>query len=1689
VVNLSKSLKTVCLIALILIISFYFYQNSVYAQCIGTYYCDNTPKDVQRECGNVLPGTYNGSFSGASTTTRHYWNTTVLASYANVTVSIAGETQPGLIDDLDLRLSDPSGTTWSETGPGSSHSISKCSIGGKWRADVNSFAISSDSCAPYNITIATVSQNCCVDANCDDAKECSIDTCSAGSCFHYTKENYNAVACGYPCASGLQQCFDDVCRATCPDFSASLKPTSLTIVRPLSGTNSSTSIVNITSINNFNSSVSLSGAWVGAAPTGVSFSYNPSSVTPPKNSSAYSDLTVTASSTASLGTFTLRTSATSGSLTRTADLTVNIVAVAFDFNVSVSPSSGSVVQGNWTNATIYVTLVSGSTQWVSLSLSGCPPDAICTRSPTGGNPTYTSRLNISTSLSTPNGTYTITITGTGGGLTRSATYTLTINSSTVCTRSNPVVSISPTYGYGRAGQTLTYTITVTNKDSTACGESTFSLAGIVPSGFSYSFSQPALIIKPVGFPNSNTSYFYVTSNCTSTEYYYHPIRVNVTNTNAPGYFALSSYSYYYVYYHFSVSLYDSPYSGVSGSTRSYRVYVYNYKWTTCPASNFSLVDLPNSVPAGWSYMLGPSSVVLNPGSSSTLMRFNVTSPCSAAPGGYTVRINVNDNSTNINKTASGTYTVLTPSCYIRSTPFFSFGPFSSTLTATFYNLNTTCFPTATLDCGQGTRVNVPISGNQATTTCSYPSVAATTYYTTRANVSANSQVICQTTVVDNPNVFNFSVSVTPGAVSYSGLVGFWPFDEGWGISTADKSGNNNNASLGVTNWEYVPSWTLGKFGYALRFDGSDDYARVDNVRVNSSSAAYNTVAFWMYWTGINNQMPFGWNTAYDLLLYGGCFGFNTGQSNVLGVSSSGLANSWHHIVAIFYNGVPSGATVSLYIDGVKQNIYSCTGSTTASRSVTSTAIISGWGTDSGYKFGGVLDEVKIFNRSLSDTEILREYQLSKVARGGSISALVPVTLLSGATQPVTLIQTGCPPLSDCTFTPTNGNPTYTSILSISTSPSTPNGTYTITITGTGDGLTRSMNYTIEVLGLCTRSNPLLSISPISKDGSSGEELSYSIYLTNNDNIFCSPSNFSLTLAPLFNANGWEFDKADWLSDWQYRQAVTIDNTQNPNTLTEYQVLVTLDTASLISAGKMNTDCSDARFTDAGGSLINYWLESGCNSANTKLWVKVPSIPASLTKIIYVYYGNPSATTQSNSTSTFGKGVNLVFNRDNYYVALNLTNREWVSGGTNLGINGDDSGASRTLPFPVIVYGSSISAVYLSTNGLLRWDNVADTRYSNTLDITKKILTAHWDDLYISTSYRGDAGIYQITGSDALGDYAAYRWATTYFGSTSTPADFEILLYRNGNIQFNVYRVWSSATPNEYISKGDSTNYIDLTSRWTYKESILFLKRAYPEPIVKIGNTLNPQQTRTINLNVTSSLAAAIGTYTFNVIASSGIYSNSTTGNYIISMACSPPNCKYLGQCFANGYCMGTLLKCDNGAQVSSCGDGFCNCGESELNCPVDCAGVYFKLYRNWNLISLPYKKVAEVTGDTCGQDKLYFYYWEGNVWKKTLGIKNIKGGYGYWVNPTWFTKATECFINVTANVGEETTVQDIPQLLKGYNAIGAPYDEPLISQLKGCSMPIKLYWEAYNQRWLSATKLEQKKGYWVYVDSDCTLSI
>jgi hypothetical protein len=112
-------------------------------------------------------------------------------------------------------------------------------------------------------------------------------------------------------------------------------------------------------------------------------------------------------------------------------------------------------------------------------------------------------------------------------------------------------------------------------------------------------------------------------------------------------------------------------------------------------------------------------------------------------------------------------------------------------------------------------------------------------------------------------------------------------------------------------------------------------------------------------------------------------------------------------------------------------------------------------------------------------------------------------------------------------------------------------------------------------------------------------------------------------------------EAEWFNDnWMYRKKVEITNSGTDQT--DFQVDFTIDTATLISNGKMQSDCDDIRITDLNGKVIPHWIEEnnpGCNDASTKIWTKIPNIETT-GATIYVYYGNPSTTNTENGDNVF-----------------------------------------------------------------------------------------------------------------------------------------------------------------------------------------------------------------------------------------------------------------------------------------------------------------------------------------------------------------------------------------------------------------------------------------------------------------------
>jgi len=151
------------------------------------------------------------------------------------------------------------------------------------------------------------------------------------------------------------------------------------------------------------------------------------------------------------------------------------------------------------------------------------------------------------------------------------------------------------------------------------------------------------------------------------------------------------------------------------------------------------------------------------------------------------------------------------------------------------------------------------------------------------------------------------------------------FDEGYGTTIHDSSPQGNNGNLGVGT--SAPSWTnSGKFGKALQFDGSNDYAEIPADSSLNIGSGNLTISFWIKAPSqggtkyILDRRHTG--TGYDVTLNSNgtvTFYFRTNVSQVInvGVTSTGTVddNNWHHVAFVLDRTTSS----PLYIDGKLDN--------------------------------------------------------------------------------------------------------------------------------------------------------------------------------------------------------------------------------------------------------------------------------------------------------------------------------------------------------------------------------------------------------------------------------------------------------------------------------------------------------------------------------------------------------------------------------------------------------------------------------------------------------------------------------------------------------------------------------------------------------------------------------------------------
>jgi len=196
------------------------------------------------------------------------------------------------------------------------------------------------------------------------------------------------------------------------------------------------------------------------------------------------------------------------------------------------------------------------------------------------------------------------------------------------------------------------------------------------------------------------------------------------------------------------------------------------------------------------------------------------------------------------------------------------------------------------------------------------------------------------------------------------LVGWWKLDEGSGVTVLDGSGHGNHGTF-----KGDPQWVIGHDADALEFDGVDDYVEVPHA-ANLTVDNEVTVMAWINaeryigptgedWQGI---MAKGNPRSYSLYTQvSGALHFSTAAYGSLSSEIIPL-NEWVHVCAMVIGG-----THQYYINGEDAGTF---GSGIVLPGATDTATVRiGNARDDNREFLGMIDDVRIYNRALTQDEI------------------------------------------------------------------------------------------------------------------------------------------------------------------------------------------------------------------------------------------------------------------------------------------------------------------------------------------------------------------------------------------------------------------------------------------------------------------------------------------------------------------------------------------------------------------------------------------------------------------------------------------------------------------------------------------------------------------------------------------------
>jgi hypothetical protein len=346
--------------------------------------------------------------------------------------------------------------------------------------------------------------------------------------------------------------------------------------------------------------------------------------------------------------------------------------------------------------------------------------------------------------------------------------------------------------------------------------------------------------------------------------------------------------------------------------------------------------------------------------------------------------------------------------------------------------------------------------------------------------------------------------------------------------------------------------------------------------------------------------------------------------------------------------------------------------------------------------------------------------------------------------------------------------------------------------------------------------------------------------------------------------------------WLYRVALTIDHTKVAGPLTNFPVLISLTNSALQQYAQASGN--DLLFTlNDGTTKLAHEIESYTNSNGSLVaWVNVPLLSATSDTLLYLYYGNSSATNQQSVAATWNSSFKGVWHFNNVFI--DSTSNNYV--GTNAGTinaagkisNGRGFVRSNGVDYITVagLMGSPsnltlsvwINLASLDTGGaeFISLGDYASVRQDNTGILGYFYDGGAWDNTFSYTNAVGTGWRYVVYSRDAVGKtqklyvdgvQIASSAFTNSISFSGTGANTFIGKHGNGQTGFSFDGTMDEARVSQTAR----------SSAWVGTE---YNNQNSPGSFRSVGITENIQPTKLAVTSVNGGSSPAVGT-AFNVV--------------------------------------------------------------------------------------------------------------------------------------------------------------------------------------------------------------------------------